>query len=172
MILKIIFYIFILKKLFVFVARRYCLLLFLLVLTSSTSGNPLSRGDGSESKKVSLSFTLHYTSCSLPSPCLSFRNLLDLDMVSSLIIMITIIIIIIIMITIIIVHVIIKSHWPLSSYTRGFAAFSKKDHWKMYSQIRAKATALQVELAVLHPHSPELLYWHFNSCLSNAGRGF
>ena len=171
MILKIIFYIFILKKLFVFVARRYCLLLFLLVLTSSTSGNPLSRGDGSESKKVSFSFTLHYTFFSLPSPFLSFRNLLDLDMVSSLIIKITIIIIMI-MITIITVHVIIKSHWPLSSYTRGFAAFSKKDHWKMYSQIRAKTTALQVELAVLHPHSPEPLYWHFNSCLSNAGRGF
>ena len=96
MILKIIFYIFILKKLFVFVARSYCLLLSLLVLTSSTSGNPLSRGDGSESKKVSSSFTLHYTSCSLPSPFPSFRNLLDLDMVSSLIIIMTIIIIIII----------------------------------------------------------------------------
>ena len=96
MILKIIFYIFILKKLFVFVARSYCLLLSLLVLTSSTSGNPLSRGDGSESKKVSSSFTLHYTSCSLPSPFLSFRNRLDLDMVSSLIIIMTIIIIIII----------------------------------------------------------------------------
>ena len=98
MILKIIFYIFILKKLFVFVARSYCLLLLLLALTSSTSGNPLSRGDGSESKKVSSSFTLHYTSCSLPSPFLSFRNLLDVDMVSSLIIITIIIIIIIIII--------------------------------------------------------------------------
>ena len=98
MILKIIFYIFILKKLFVFVARSYCLLLLLLALTSSTFGNPLSRGDGSESKKVSSSFTLHYTSCSLPSPFLSFRNLLDLDMVSSLIIITTTTTIIIIII--------------------------------------------------------------------------
>ena len=102
MILKIIFYIFTLKKLFVFVARSYCLLLSLLVLTSSTSGNPLSRGDGSESKKVSFSFTLHYTSCSLPSPFLSFRNLLDLDMVSSLIIITTTTTTIIIIIIIII----------------------------------------------------------------------
>ena len=100
MVPKIIFYIFILKKLFVFVARSYCLLLFLLVLTSSTSGNPLSRGDGSESKKVSSSFTLHYTSCSLPSPFLSFSNLLDLDMVSSSIIIMTMLIIIIIIIRI------------------------------------------------------------------------
>ena len=101
MILKIIFYIFTLKKLFAFVARSYCLLLSLLVLTSSSSGNPLSRGDGSESKKVSSSFTLHYTSCSLPSPFLSFRNLLDLDMVSSLIIITTTTTIIIIIIIII-----------------------------------------------------------------------
>ena len=81
MIVKIIFYIFTLKKLYVFVARRYCLLLFLLVLTSSTSGNPLSRSAGSESKKVSSSFAFDYTSCSLPSLFLLFRNLLDLDMV-------------------------------------------------------------------------------------------
>ena len=105
MILKIIFYIFILKKLFVFVARSYCLPLLLLALTSSTSGNPLSRGDGSESKKVSSSFTLHYTSCSLPSSFLSFRNLLDLDMVSSLIIITTTTTIIIIIIIIIIIRV-------------------------------------------------------------------
>ena len=105
MILKIIFYIFILKKLFAFVARSYCLLLSLLVLTSSTSGNPLSRGDGSESKKVSSSFAFDYTSCSLPSPFLSFRNLLDLDMVSSLIIITTTTTTIIIIIIIIIIRV-------------------------------------------------------------------
>lgn len=48
------------NKLYVVVARSYCLLLLLLVLTSSTSGNPLSRGDGSESKKV-VDFNIHVT---------------------------------------------------------------------------------------------------------------
>ena len=71
MILKIIFYIFILKKLFVFVAGSYCLLLSLLVLTSSTSGNPLSRGDGSESKKVSI--PLLCIIFPAPSPLLFFH---------------------------------------------------------------------------------------------------
>ena len=56
-------------------------------------------------------------------------------------------------ITIIIAHVIIKSPLTIKFLYAGFAAFQK-----MYSQIRAKRTALQFELAVRHPHSPELLY--------------
>ena len=36
----------------------------------------------------------------------------------------------------------------------------------MYAQIKPKRTALQVELAVRHPRSPELLYWHFKLILA------